>query len=74
MSKWICLEGNHSDEVENGFCQRHGPVRTTPLDDEAKKEADVEGALKAKKDDKAEEQAALEAEKRNQESIEAGKK
>lgn len=68
MSKWLCLNCGQSEGVVSGVCRRCGPTKTNPVDDEAKKEANVEGAAA---DREAEEAAQKEAEERNAASVEA---
>ena len=38
---WKCNACGQTEGVENGVCPKCGPTQTTPLSDEAKKEAGV---------------------------------
>lgn len=38
---WKCNFCGQTEGVENGVCPKCGPTQTTPISDEAKKEADV---------------------------------
>lgn len=67
--QWLCLQCNQEDGVVNGMCRRCGPTKTKPQDEEAQKEANVEGAAAAKTSN---EEAEAEAAERNAASIAAG--
>lgn len=46
IAHWECNFCGQREGVENGICPKCGPTQTTPLSEEAKKEAGVEEAAK----------------------------
>lgn len=41
MATWKCNVCGKSENVSNGYCKGCGPVQTTPIDKDAKKEAKI---------------------------------
>lgn len=73
-TNWKCNFCGQEEGVVNGVCPVCGPSQTTPVSDEAKKEAgvDAESIALAAEANAEEEKKAEEAALRNEESIKAG--